>query len=301
MYPASLQASSVSDLMRYKLDYLKCPILTGYNVEKINKQDGKFIINNEISCKNLVISCGGKSMKNFGSDGNLFSQIKSLGHNFTKLTPSLVQLKTETSLIKGLKGIKQNALVTLFDNKQSISEFVGDLLFTDYGISGDSVFKLSAYLEDVKNPKVKISFLPEYTLEQLTRFLEKKAKLPYVLNSQLLVGLVHNKLASVLVKNAKLNLEDKASVNSAQKLAYMLKNLDLKVLGTLDFDSSQVTHGGVETKEIDNKTMQSKIVSNLYFTGEVLNVDGDCGGYNLQWAYSSARVCARGICDNYKR
>lgn len=301
VYPASLQASSISDLMRFKLDYLKCPVLKCYNVGSIKHKNGKYIINEEISCNKLVISCGGKSMKNFGSDGSLYTQITNLGHKFTQLSPSLVQLKTETSQIKGLKGIKQNAKLTLFDNKQYIVDFVGDLLFTDYGISGDAVFKLSAYLGDVKNPNIKIGFLTEYSLEDLTSFLKKKAKLPYITNSQLLVGVVHNKLGSVLVKNAKLNPDDKADVISAQKLAYILKNLSLKVLGTLDFDSSQVTHGGIDTSEIDNKTMQSKLVPNLYFTGEVLNVDGDCGGYNLQWAYSSACVCARGICDNYKR
>ncbi len=298
IFPSSMQASSVSDMMRFKLESLAVDVKLGYDVKSIEKKLGYYEINKEIKAKNLIICSGGASSKNFGTDGELFKVLKGLNINLTPISPSLVQIKTEVEKIKGLKGIKQNAKVTLLSSGKEIKSYVGDLLFTEYGISGDSVFKLSAYLSEVDSKEIKISFLPEISEQELASFLVEKAKKSYMLNKYLPIGVVQNKLGLTLLKNCGIVQDEFASKSSAEKLAREIKNLTLKVKGTLGFDYSQVTHGGIDTKNL-TKNLKHK-TENIYFAGEVLNVDGDCGGYNLQFAYSSAKVVAESIINDNK-
>lgn len=300
IYPASMQASSVSDMLRYKAESLNFSIRLGYMVNAVKKTNGGYLINDEYFCKRLVICAGGQSMKNFGTDGKGYSLCRDLGLKVTNVYPSLVQIKTQTDKIKGLKGIKQNASVTLLDGDKRVATFTGDLLFTDFGVSGDSVFRLSAYLSEVKTPKLKISFLPNLSQEDLTEFLVQKASKPYMKNAYLSVGVVQNKLGLQLLKICQINGEEKSSQSSAKRLANEIKNFTLAVTGTLGFDYSQVTHGGVDSLMVDNTTMKYK-GENIYLAGEILNIDGDCGGYNLQWAYSSARVLAEAIINDCKQ
>lgn len=238
-------------------------------------------------------------MKNFGTDGNMLPILEGLGERFTRFSPSLVQLKTDMQYIKGLRGIKQVARATLFDGDKEIVGFTGDVLFTDYGVSGDSIFRLSAYLEEAKTPFLTLEFLPEINLEKLTEFLREKSKIGYVKNGDLLIGIINNRLGTVILKRVNLKANEKADFNSVSKIVDIIKNFKLKIVGTLGFDYSQVTHGGVDGNFLDKKSFQSTINKNLYYAGEVLNVDGDCGGYNLQWAYTSARIVAEAILNDY--
>ena len=298
IFPSSMQASSISDMMRFKLDSLNVLVKLGYGVTSICKKADCYLVNNEIKAKNLIICAGGASSKNFGTDGSIFSLLKSLGIKTTSISPSLVQLKTDIDKIKGLKGVKQNAEVTLKENGKKIISFIGDLLFTEYGISGDTVFKTSAYITNKTNLQATISFIPSVTEKELTDFLIAKATKNYILNKHLPIGVVQNKLGLTLLKNCGINPEEKADRFSAEKLAKHIKNLTLNIKGTLGFDYSQVTHGGVETSQL-NDNLKHK-TENIYFAGEVLNVDGDCGGYNLQFAYSSARVISESIINEDK-
>ena len=219
---------------------------------------------------------------------------KSLGHSITELWPSLVQLKTEREKLKGLKGLKIDAKLRLFAENTQICEFVGDLLFTDYGISGNAVFSLSAYLKNLKNATVKIQLLPDFTAKQLFDLLCEKAK-NSVTNERLLVSVLPTRLIQTVVREAGLELCGIASNKSISKIVNVIKEFTLKIEGTAGFENSQVTAGGIDTREIDCNTMQSKIVKNLYIIGEALNVDGDCGGYNLQWAFTTASICAEAL------
>jgi len=298
LFPSSMQASSISDMMRYKLDSLPVNVKLGYNVKTIQKKNDLYCINNEIFAKNLIVCAGGASMKNFGTDGNIFPLLDGLKIKSTPLKPSLVQIKTQTDKIKGLKGIKQNAVVTLLDKNEKIVSFEGDLLFTDFGVSGDTIFKMSAYMSEVKEPNLKIEFIPSVNYEGLKDFLVEKSKKSYILNKHLPVGVVQNKLGLLLLKLCNENPEEKANEKSSEKLAKLIKNFSLIINGTLGFDNSQVTHGGVDTSQI-NFNLKHK-TENIYFAGEVLNVDGDCGGYNLQFAYSSACVVAESIINGNK-
>ena len=296
-YPAGFQASSVLDALRFSLAKKGANILTHTKVDEIKKSNGKFIVvsgDKKYTAENLAICTGGKAQKQFGTDGSFFDIIKKLSHTVTSLYPSLVQIRTDKESIKGLKGIKQKAKLTLFEEDKEIKSFTGDLLFTDFGISGDSCFKLSAYLENKQNCSIKAEFLPDIDKNHLTVFL--KNKISYgIIGEEVLNGVINKQLGKVVIKQCGLNLTDVAAVNSAEKIADKIKNYRFSVVGTLGFDYAQVTHGGVNTQEIDPKTMESTRVKGLYFAGEVIDIDGDCGGYNLQWAYSSASVAAKAI------
>lgn len=296
-YPASYTASSILDVLRFEIEKYGVEVVTEsycINVKKeknfiIECQNGK-----RFFAKKVVLAFGGKSGAGFLTDGKSFSLASNLGHTVTDLSPSLVQLKTEREKIRGLKGLKLNAKVDLYSDKTSVCGFTGDLLFTDYGISGNTVFSLSAYLKGVSEPTAKIEFLPMFSSDELFKILCEKVNYN-VSCDKLLISLLPTRLASVILKNAGLRGEQIANKKIASALVNAIKNFTLKIEGTSGFESSQVTAGGINTAEVDVKTMQSKLVSGLYIIGEALNVDGDCGGYNLQWAFTSASICAEAL------
>lgn len=296
VYPASFTASSITDVLRFELERLKVTVKTETYVTKITK-DRDFKIeceNGEIYFADKVICAfGGKSGAGFLTDGKSYKLLTNLGHSLTSLFPSLVQLKCEKEKIKGLKGIKQEAKVGLYDDKQHIVTFDGDILFTDYGVSGNAIFSLSAYLKCLKNPRIKIEFLPTISREVLTEKLTKKCTMK-VEWEKLLISVLPTRLALAVLKSCDLNHLEIASSNKIKKLVDEIKRFELNIVGTAGFENSQVTAGGISTKEI-TANMQSKLVKGLYVIGEALDVDGDCGGYNLQWAFTSAMVATEDI------
>lgn len=285
-YPIGKQASAVTDALRLNLERKKVNVLLNTTVNFVSQEKGTFNI--ETSCgqfrsENLVLAFGGKTSKAYGTDGSAYSIAENLGHSLTNLYPSLVQLKTDTTFLKGLKGIKTEAKVSA----NGVS-FLGDLLFTDYGVSGNTVFSISSYVN--AGDQITVEFLPELGKEQLLLFLEKRKALGYE-KEQLLGGLVHRLIAKAVI--------DRGG-NLVDQIVETLKKFTLQVKGTLGFEYAQVTKGGINVCEIDEKTMQSKIVPNLYVVGEALDVDGDCGGYNLHWAFSSASVANENIRKYYE-
>ncbi len=289
IYPLSKQASSVLDSIRAYLSYKNCTILTGKKVSKITKTNGVFEVsvgNEKFVAKNVVLATGGSAGKQFGTDGSAYSLAENFGHKKTELYPSLVQLKTDTATIKGLKGIKETARVTAFVDRKPLMTAEGDLLFTDFGVSGSTIFSLSASLTGRKNAYLIIEFLPNLTFGQTEKIVENRLQIPYVTKDDLLCGVLNKKVGQAIIKNSK--------TLSATDIAYAIKNFKLSVLGSLDFNYAQVTRGGIKTDKIDCD-YQSKLVENLYIVGEMLNVDGDCGGYNLTFAFISGILCARNI------
>lgn len=300
VYPSSFQANSLLDMLRLKLDYLKTDIKTSNRVEKIVRCKNKFkiIANEEYYAEKVIFACGGKAGKQYGTDGTSYSMLEELGHSITKLYPSLVQMKTDTTKIKGLKGLKQEADLTVIVNGKSVASFRGDVLFTDFGISGNAVFYASAYLQNEKASQVSISFLPEKSKQEIEEFIFNKFKnLPYVSVEDCLIGVLNKQIGKAIIKDCETvgkNLE------TAKKIASKIKDFRLDVKGTLGFDNAQVTKGGIRFSEVDETTLQSEIVKGLYIVGEALDVDGDCGGYNLQWAYSSAKTACDGVIEDYE-
>ena len=289
VYPLSKQASSVLDSIRAYLSYKNCTVLTGKRVNKITKNNGVFEVSvgsEKFTAKNVVLATGGSAGKQFGTDGTAYSLAENFGHKKTELYPSLVQLKTDTALLKGLKGIKETARVTAFVDARPVMTAEGDLLFTDFGVSGSTIFSLSASVIGKKNAYLIIEFLPNLTFGQTEKIVENRLQLPYVTKEDLLCGVLNKKVGQIIIKNAQ--------SLSATDIAYGIKNFKLSVLGSLDFAYAQVTRGGIKTDKIDG-AYQSKLVENLYIVGEMLNVDGDCGGYNLTFAFISGILCAKNI------
>ncbi len=290
-YPVSKQASAVLDILRERLFYCGVEVLTEFNVQKIQRvKDGYIIssLDSEVFAKYVIAAFGGKAGKNFGTDGTAYSLLAPFNHKVTPLFPSLVQLKTEKEKIKGLSGLKEKAKVFAYDGEKCLGETVGDLLFTDYGVSGNTIFYLSAKLTDKKSPKIKVEFLPDYSMAETEKLLNDKLKnSPFIKREDYLLGLLNKKIGERIIKNS--------NANTVKEIAYAIKNYYISVTGNTGFNYAQVTKGGIETSGIDEITYESKYAKNLFIVGEALNVDGDCGGYNLSFAISSALSSAREI------
>ena len=291
IYPMSFQASSVLDMLMYKLKSSGVVVKTGCKVKSVKKRDNVFetICENGqcYTAENLVMATGGKSGGHFGTDGNGFDLLKPFGHTITQLSPSLVKLKCDTKRFNNLRGIKVGAKVTLLSDGKEIKAATGDLLFTENGVSGNTVFSLSSYITDVKKTTLQIDFIPNVGKKEFISFLqEKKKNCPYLTGEDLLTGIIHKQVGKVIYKLAN---------GDILKSADYAKRMEIKIDDTVGFADSQVTKGGVKAIEINPRTFESKLISGLYIAGEMLNVDGDCGGYNLHFAFASGYTIAQDV------
>lgn len=291
IYPMSLQANSVLDMLLYKLKNCGAVVKTDSKVTSVKKKGNVFKTtcqNGKVyESENLVFATGGGSGNSFGTDGKSFSLIKSFGHTVTELSPSLVKLKCDTKRFNALRGIKVKAKVTLLTGDKKEGSVTGDFLFADGSISGNTVFSLSSLITDVKRTSLQIDFLPTVSEKELTDFLAKKKKTcPYLPTDELFTGIVNKQLGKIIYKLADGDLA---------KCVSLVKNMRIKVNDTVGFNDSQVTKGGVPAGEINEKTFESRLVDKLFVAGEMLNVDGDCGGYNLHFAFASGYVIGNGI------
>lgn len=295
MYPNSLQASSIVDAIRNYASFLNIPIKLDTDVSDINIEKGIFNICN-IKAKKLVIATGGYSYKELGSDGSGYEIAKRFGHNITELSPILVQLKADKKYIKGLEGIRLDVKISMHKNGKLLKEDTGELLFTPYGISGPTVFNLSYLIPKYSfDVDFYVDFMPYIGLENLKEILyNRRNNLSHLEISDFLTSVLPKKLGQFLLKQSgieKLNdmvymIDDKA----IEKLSENIKRYNIKCYDTMGFKQAQVTAGGVDTREVDSKTFMSKKVNNLYFCGEILDVYGECGGYNLQFAFASGML-----------
>ncbi len=300
VYPASRQASSLTDALRFALEGKGVDVRTQSRVTDLKKQKEGFLLTVEgeagsysLLAERVVLCAGGKAAKNFGTDGSAYGLATGLGHTLTKLYPSLVQLKTDIAPIKGLKGIRVNGgVLRAYTPTRSLSA-QGDIIFTDYGVSGDGVFRLSAFLAaeiPAGECRLELDFLPALSKEEIYRCLcAKRERYPQLPVSELLFGIVNNQLGRTILRLA---------VGDLHKAATLVKAFPLSVAGSLGFDYAQVTKGGIPLAEVD-EGLESRLTAGLYFAGEILDVDGQCGGFNLQWAYSSARVVAETIAKEW--
>ncbi len=289
-YPISKQASSVLDIIRARLSEKGLNVQTNACVVNIIKKSTVFEIFTESGryyAENVVLAVGGKTAKQFGTDGSAYGLAQNFGHKVTALYPSLVQLKTNLDSIRALKGLKERAKVSVYDGDAYLGRSVGDLLFTDYGVSGNAVFKVSPFAVSAKEPNLKIEFLPDISIKELENILIDRSGIDFFKNENMLCGLVNKRIGQAIIKTAK----DK----SERGVAYAVKNFNLKVTGNTGFNYAQVTKGGIKTNDVDKRSYESKICDNLYLVGEYLDVDGDCGGYNLTFAFTSGITSAKYI------
>lgn len=245
--------------------------------------------------KKLILATGGCASPNLGSDGSGYPLAKHFGHTIIKPLPALVQLKSPESYCKTISGVRVIGKVGAYSGSTLLSEENGEMLFTDYGISGIPIMQISRFvakaLDQGKQVELKIDFLPEKTWDEVIELLFKRLELSTGKTvEEMMVGLFNHKLSYILIKQAKLDPLDaakKLTDRGIQALADQIKAFTMRITDTNSFENAQVSAGGVSTKEISEKTMESKLVKNLYIVGELLDVDGTCGGYNLQWAWSS--------------
>ena len=297
VYPYSDQANSVVDVLRLALVKENITLKTGYEVTKIQKTAEGFQLTNgeePITCDRLIVACGGLAGSKLGGTMSGYKLLAKLGHRCTKLRPSLVQIKSSWPELPSLKGVRANCCVEILHNGEVYAKSIGELQLTEHGISGPVVFEIS---RDVCAERgkwtAKLDFLPNLPAEVLEKELQRRrnTNLPM---EELLTGILHNRLGRVLTKTAGIKGKQYASQISNAELAEVVacvKSLEITLTEPLGMDSAQVTAGGVLTDGFDPNTMESKSVPGLYACGEVLDIDGDCGGYNLQWAGSSGR-CA---------
>ncbi|MBQ8834059.1 MAG: aminoacetone oxidase family FAD-binding enzyme [Oscillospiraceae bacterium] len=296
VYPYSDQANSVVDVLRFALEKPNITQKLGFEVEKVKKTAGGFRLEckeETVECDKLIIACGGLAGTKLGGTMSGYKLLRSLGHHCTKLRPTLVQLKSGWGGVGGLKGVRANCHAAIYHNEVLHSESTGELQFTEYGLSGPVIFEVSRdACQGSGDWKCRLDFLPEIGEEVLKSelFRRKTTGLPA---SELLTGILHNRLGRVLTQAAGISAQRSISELSEMEIGEAVravKFFDVALTEPMGMDSAQVTAGGILTKEFDEKTMESRIVPGLYACGEVLDIDGDCGGYNLQWAWSSGRL-----------
>ena len=297
VYPYSDQANSVVDVLRLALVKENITLKTGYEVTKIQKTAEGFQLTNgeePITCDRLIVACGGLAGSKLGGTMSGYKLLAKLGHRCTKLRPSLVQIKSSWPELPSLKGVRANCCVEILHNGEVYAKSIGELQLTEHGISGPVVFEISRDVCAERGKWTgKLDFLPNLPAEVLEKELQRRrnTNLPM---EELLTGILHNRLGRVLTKTAGIKGKQYASQISNTELVEVVacvKSLEITLTEPLGMDSAQVTAGGVLTDGFDPNTMESKSVPDLYACGEVLDIDGDCGGYNLQWAWSSGR-CA---------
>lgn len=296
VYPYSDQANSVVDVLRFALERPNIQVKLGFEVEKVKKTPDGFLVESKqehLSCDRLIVACGGLAGTKLGGSMAGYQLLRSLGHRCTRLRPTLVQLKAAWGGIAGLKGVRANCHAAIYRGETLWSESAGELQFTEYGLSGPVMFEISRDACQGLGPwHCRLDFLPEVPESALQEELlrRRQGDLP---TSELLTGILHNRLGRVLTQAAGISLSRQVTQLGEAELfqvAQTVKDFDVALKEPMGMDSAQVTAGGMVTAEFDEQTMESRLVPGLYACGEVLDIDGDCGGYNLQWAWSSGRL-----------
>ena len=307
-YPYSLQASSVIDALRFSLDELGVDVFLDTKVLSYKKSGAFFKLATNVDdfvAESLIIASGLYSGgEKLGSNGSMLDVLKKAGYKIVKTTPAIVQLKTDNSLTRSLKGIKINAEAKLFINNRLVRGEFGEVLFCDYGLSGPPIMQISREAERVHGEKeITLDLMSEYTFVNVCDMLNFRASA--LLSRPLgefFTGMLNKRVGQAIIKLCDLKLTDSVSTlnsNDIKRMANVIKGMKFKVLGTTDFENSQVTAGGLDTNQFNPRTMESKLEKGLYCIGEVLDIDGDCGGFNLQWAWSSAICAANAVCESF--
>ena len=303
-YPFSNQASTVRDALLFEVMKLGISIKYNYLVEKIECSNNKFIINDSIVCDKVIIATGSCSYPKTGSDGMGYDFLRKFGHNIIKPLPALVQLNSDFKYCRELSGIRSDVILSLYEDDEFISSSVGEVQLTDYGISGICTFNLSHFvtrgLDVGRKEVIKVNFLPfikDNYMEWFNTYSNKHSdKNIYML----LCNILNYKLVKVILKVCSIDNEtyyNELDYNSRSLLIDNLTNFKFNIVSTKDFNFSQVCNGGVSLDEVNLSTFESLIVDGLYITGEVLDINGNCGGYNLICAVISGILVGDDLSD----
>jgi len=293
VYPYSDQANSVVDVLRLALEKPNVAVKTGFEVQKIKRNETGFCVSDgtqEVFCDRLIVACGGLAGTKLGGSMAGYKLLGKLGHKSTKLRPALVQLKANWGALASLKGVRANCRATILRDGQLFTQSEGELQFTEYGISGPVIFEISRDVcYGAGEWSCQMDFIPKQDVSCLREELQRRRNTGLQLDD-LLTGVLHNRLGRVLTAAAGIKgkrLVSELTDRELDAVCKAVKGFEIELTEPMGMDSAQVTAGGVHTDQFDPETMESRLVPGLYACGEVLDVDGDCGGYNLQWAWSS--------------
>lgn len=297
VYPFSYQAATVMNVLKDAMDVFGVTVKTGICVSKIQHEENCFIVHSDKKIQyqgtKLMIACGGAAQPKLGGNEDGYLLLHSMGHMITKLKPSLVPLKTDSKSISGLSGIRCRAAVSLQRNNKLIHQEKGEILFTDYGISGICIMQCARFITD-KDSYLEIDFLNSCFKndEDIFReFIRRRKLFQHMSPICLLEGILSSRIAYAVLKQAGIPMRgEKAGELTDDDLRRIISSAThyrIMITGTRGFEYAQVTAGGASCAEFDPSTMESKIIPGLFAAGEVLNVDGDCGGYNLMFAFTT--------------
>lgn len=305
VYPRSEQASAVLDLLRLKFKSLSGQEITSFKITEIKKLNSNFIItsnNKNITAKKIIIATGGLTTPTQGCNGTGYSYLKNFGHSITPTFPSLTQIKVSEKIVKSLKGMRTFCKIYITADNNLIKEEIGELQFTENGLSGICAFQLSRIVSEFsllktiygnKYNKIKIfiDLIPELSNKETLNLIKLRIKSnEYMILENFLTGIINNRVGQALLKSCGFSFNKKVTDLSEKEIliiANKLKLWEFTPIGTMPFKNAQVTAGGADLSEFNKDTLESKLINGLYACGEILDVDGDCGGFNLQWAWSS--------------
>ena len=297
-YPFSNQATTIKNALVNEVEK-NTKVLLETTVEEITKINNNFQIktnNGIITCDKVIIATGSKASPKTGSTGDGYKFLKDFNHTIIDVLPALVQLKTKGNFLKDWSGIRTDVEVSLYINDKLIKMDQGELQLTNYGVSGICIFNLSRFvpiaINNNEKVQVKINFLP-FTNDPKTLLKELSNNKSI---NDILEGILNNKLVSVILNKSSINKTKKYNELSTKEKEVLIENLTnftLDVIGTNSYEECQVCSGGIPLTEINTTTMESKIIKNLHIVGELLDVDGDCGGYNLTFAWITGLLAGK--------
>ena len=304
VYPISDQAGTILEVLCMEIEHLGVNIILEQSVKNISKTSRGFTVrttDTTLLGDAVILATGGRAASVLGSDGSGYALAKTFGHKLSPVVPALVQLKGKGNFYKQISGVRTQAKVSLYVDRGYVCEDTGELQLTNYGISGIPVFQISRYAAKALNEKkavmAEVDFLPSMSDDAFEDFLHKRIELHgHRTAEDFLIGIFHKKLIGLLLTASRINTNqvmDAVTNEQINKLVSVSKHFRLEIEGTNDFEQAQVCAGGVRTSEVNPQTLESVYVDNLYLTGELLDIDGICGGYNLQWAWSTGYVAGR--------
>ena len=302
VYPLSDQASSVLDVLRFAAEQRGVNMACSMDIVEVKKKargyEAVSAEGEKFFGDKLIVCCGGCAGKRLGGVKSGYALLGQLGHSCTALYPSLTQIKTDPTWVRALKGIRADAHISLRRGARILQETAGELQFTDFGVSGPTAFALSrAASTGGDGLTLVLDFFREYSAEELSAFLRARRKnFPRLPAEDLLSGSVQSRLGRMLLKRTGIEMtRPLAEVPDAQimELCKLSKQFALEVLGVMGFENAQVTAGGVNVSEFCSDTLESRLAPGVFAAGEVLDIDGDCGGFNLQWAWSSGHLAGK--------
>lgn len=304
VYPRSFQASAILDALRFQSEEAGVKLICEERVDTVKKKGGSFLVQargQSYIADRVILAAGGKAAPSTGSDGSGAALCRSLGHHIIQQTPALVPLRCSGQRFSAMAGVRAQAAVRVLFDGETVAHDTGEVQFTAYGLSGIPVMQVSGsaarLLARGKKCLIEVDLVPEMKEEELFALLcERRGIFHAREGAQILMGLLPKKLGEEVLKNSHIALRDRAQTIPEAKLtllAHEMKHLSAVIDGTMDWEHAQVTSGGVDIREIDPQTMESRICPGLYITGELLDVDGLCGGYNLHWAWCTGIIAGR--------